>query len=147
MNKLEFNKSSWHYWFVNKTTSYIKNLSYDDRAPDICGYTRAFIGGSIKILILGTIIGLSAFAVSCSIAFGLSLLFKWHLPKLIIAAGQVGMIMVSAAASVFGIGFTAAAVATIRDKISDRRAGKAPGALIQMYRSWKEKTCAQIEFK
>jgi hypothetical protein len=41
MKSLTFNKNSWHYWFVNKTTNYFElNDGYD-----ICSYTRAFIGG------------------------------------------------------------------------------------------------------
>lgn len=145
MNKLEFTKDSWHYWFVNKTTKYIRH-NEDYGTLDICGYTRAFIGGILKVLLLGTLIGFLTFCFGCAITLGLAKLFHWVLPKWVIGFGGVGTVLAIVAGSVVGLILSVGLLTTLKDRLDERRQGK-PSAMKQMYRSWKQKTCTQIEFK
>jgi hypothetical protein len=139
--KLEFSKNSWHYWFVNKTTSY---FSYGREASDICSYTRAFIVGVLKTVFLGSVATAATACVLSTFAWGLSKLFGFGLPELILALGRGGLVILLVVATLAAI----VGMIALSDHIKEKRTfnPKPPGAIKEMYSSWKNKTCKQIEF-
>lgn len=141
MDKLTFSRDSWHYWFIRKTTTY---FSYS-RVPDICSYTRAFIAGLLKTLFLGSFASAVATSLLSTLAWWLSKMFHFSLPKWVIGFGHVGVIILIVVTVIAGV----CCMIALQEHIQEKRAArgpKPPGAIKEMYSSWKNKTCKQIEF-
>ena len=141
MKSIEFKKDSWHYWFVNKSTDYFTNLTWKEQKPEICGYTRAFIGGVIKTLLLSLVLlGLTIPSLA-ALVFFIGYFFGMHSNKLI-GIGIIELIVAGGLVLSILMGNT---ISWFRDQ--RRLKQSPPGALKTMYTNWKEKTCAYIDFK
>lgn len=147
MDKLTLSKDSWHYWFISKTTTV---FDYSWKTPkDICAYTRAFIAGALKTLFLGTV-ALSILAVALSaVVWWVSLVFKFKLWAWVVGFGHLGTLILGMAILMVTVFALVTGVSYLKMKYRERRANapaREPSAAAEMYSSWKNKTCKQIEF-
>lgn len=140
MEKLVFDKTSWHYRLA---TTYAGYRTYDER--DICTYSKHVAGGLLAILIGLTLVWLVLFlfvqpliGAAVSLYYGVNLLSADH-------EFSLGVMLAVALISCLVKGYL-----SIEKRILMRRnkpTGYTPPNFIQKaYISWKEKFCVQIEF-
>lgn len=138
MKKLEFSTTSWHYRLINFTDSGSTNS-----IENICDYTRSFLVSIIKLLLIASFALFLFIPMTSSLVVLLGKVFgfqTWHWMIGLVAFG---------AGQWLGIGIMGACFGIVAWKENRRYSviDKEPGPLSNMYRSWKDKTCVQIEFK
>jgi hypothetical protein len=159
LKKINFSRDSWHARFVAYTTLYFEHKRReaernghwegegtnarwisDPIRYDICEYTRAFIAGIIKCILIGIV----AIVIGTPLIGGLAYSFLWlfnHGIKIppIAAAGMVIWACGMCVITIFGITEGVS-------KLISNRTQKPPSAMKIMYKNWKEKTCSLINF-
>ena len=132
MKTLTFNKSSWHYTIAN----FGGFDKWDDQ--DLCTYTRKFISGIFKSIIIVLCIALFGYGISDAI---LGIIFSIITGTMLI--GESGLFTIYLICCfVFFIGVYLV-TGTIME-LTSKRSHKSDGFVTNAYKGWKEKYCIKI---
>lgn len=161
MKSINFNRASWHAWFIDTTTDYFKDrINAAERngkwegdgdaaiwvsdvvSYDICSYTRAFLAGVFKTIVVGALLFCLGSVLLSGLIYPLLWLFNHHVKIPPYAAA--GFIL-------WVVGLGAAICKLIYDwndarKNARPKVEKPPSVLKTMFKHWHDKTCAKIEF-
>jgi hypothetical protein len=156
MKTLSFSKDSWHYRFTNRLTDY---SDYCWR-NDICTYTRFFIWAVIKALFIVAACLYLGSVISLLVLFPMISIVVWFIQGLLHlnndwintfnnlkGVGIGDWCSILGIVILVGINLLVRRIQKWRDRRIMSRNRAQDNVLVEMYRSWMEKSCVKIDWK